>query len=122
MRSVWLSHAGWSVLHCFLSALLVQVTTKTSPPAANSVNGDPRGSGSIMSNCGGSSNGSVNGGDPTGPVRVAVLFAGRQASGGHNIIWGLHEYLKGTGSTVRETAGRTRGEGDPAVCCLGGGL
>lgn len=34
-------------------------------------------------------------------VRVAVLFAGRQASGGHNIIWGLHEYLKGTGSKVR---------------------
>ncbi|CAN0109804.1 unnamed protein product, partial [Ectocarpus fasciculatus] len=90
-------------------ARLLQVTTKTSPPAANSVNGDPRGSGSIMSNCGGSSNGSVNGGDSTGPVRVAVLFAGRQASGGHNIIWGLHEYLKGTGSTVLGVVGGTVG-------------
>ena len=48
----------------------------------------------------GSSNGSVTGSDPNPAVRVGVLFAGRQASGGHNIIWGLHEYLKGTGSTV----------------------
>lgn len=48
----------------------------------------------------GSSNGSVNGSDVNPAVRVGVLFAGRQASGGHNIIWGLHEYLKGTGSTV----------------------
>lgn len=37
----------------------------------------------------------------TAAVRVAVVFAGRQSSGGHNVIWGLHEYLKGTGSTVR---------------------
>lgn len=34
-------------------------------------------------------------------VKVAVLFAGRQASGGHNIIGGLHDFLKGTGSKVR---------------------
>lgn len=47
-------------------------------------------------------NGSENGHLPAhGPVRVAVLFAGRQASGGHNVIWGLHEFLKGTDSTVR---------------------
>lgn len=39
----------------------------------------------------------------TAAVRVAVLFAGRQASGGHNIIWGLHEFLKGTGSKARES-------------------
>ncbi|CAM9591031.1 unnamed protein product, partial [Hapterophycus canaliculatus] len=43
----------------------------------------------------------ANGLEANPAVRVAVLFAGRQASGGHNIIWGLHEYLKGTGSTVR---------------------
>lgn len=42
-------------------------------------------------------------------VRVAVLFAGRQASGGHNIIWGLHEYLKGTGSKVLGVVGGTVG-------------
>lgn len=28
------------------------------------------------------------------PVRVGVVFSGRQAAGGHNIIWGLHQYLK----------------------------
>lgn len=33
-------------------------------------------------------------------VRVGVVFSGRQAAGGHNIIWGLHEFLKGTDSKV----------------------
>lgn len=36
-----------------------------------------------------------------GPVRVGVVFAGRQSPGGHNIIWGLHEFFKGTESKVR---------------------
>ena len=49
-------------------------------------------------------NGTSNGGATShGPVRVAVVFAGRQSSGGHNILWGLHEFLKGTDSTVRES-------------------
>lgn len=80
-----------------------QVSSKTSPPAPNSVNGSGSNSsngGSANGSANGSVNGSVNGSDANPAVRVGVLFAGRQASGGHNIIWGLHEYLKGTGSTV----------------------
>lgn len=34
-------------------------------------------------------------------MRVGVVFSGRQAAGGHNIVWGLHEFLKGTNSKVR---------------------
>lgn len=44
-------------------------------------------------------NGTAGGGG--GAVRVGVLFAGRQSAGGHNIIWGLHEYLRGGDSKVR---------------------
>lgn len=43
-------------------------------------------------------NGTAGGGG--GPVRVGVVFAGRQSAGGHNIIWGLHEYLKGGDNKV----------------------
>lgn len=99
-----------------------QVTTKTSPPAENSVNGVCGSSHNGSSN--GSSNGSVSGSEPNPAVRVAVLFAGRQSSGGHNIIWGLHEYLKGTGSKVgrgrqggREKRLLTRPRGCPVACC-----
>ncbi|XAR64297.1 Diphosphate--fructose-6-phosphate 1-phosphotransferase [Bertholletia excelsa] len=28
------------------------------------------------------------------PIRVGVLFCGRQSPGGHNVIWGLHDALK----------------------------
>lgn len=27
-------------------------------------------------------------------VRVGIVFSGRQAPGGHNVIWGLYEALK----------------------------
>jgi 6-phosphofructokinase len=32
-----------------------------------------------------------------------------QAAGGHNVIWGVHEYLKGSGSTVLGFVGGARG-------------
>jgi len=28
------------------------------------------------------------------PIRVGVVFSGRQSPGGHNVIWGLHDALK----------------------------
>lgn len=78
---------------------------------------------------GSKSDGAGNGDVPAhGPIRVAVLFAGRQASGGHNVIWGLHEFLKGTDSTVRGDmlgvtrrgrleVGKERTRGNFVVCC-----
>lgn len=47
--------------------------------------------------------------EPRGGVRVGVVFAGRQAAGGHNIIWGLHEFLKGTDSKASPQQHSTRG-------------
>ncbi|CAM9151356.1 unnamed protein product [Choristocarpus tenellus] len=50
--------------------------------------------------------------DPTAAthgVRVGVVFCGRQAAGGHNIIWGMHNFLKGTKSKVIGIVGGTRG-------------
>lgn len=42
----------------------------------------------------GNGNGAVTSTGQT--VRVGVVFSGRQAAGGHNIIWGLHNFLKGS--------------------------
>lgn len=42
----------------------------------------------------------TGGKEGAGSTRVGVLFAGRQASGGHNIIWGLHELFKGSDNKV----------------------
>ncbi|WJX72726.1 diphosphate--fructose-6-phosphate 1-phosphotransferase [Trifolium repens] len=28
------------------------------------------------------------------PIRVGIVFCGRQSPGGHNVIWGLHSALK----------------------------
>jgi pyrophosphate--fructose-6-phosphate 1-phosphotransferase len=28
------------------------------------------------------------------PIRVGVVFSGRQSPGGHNVVWGLHDALK----------------------------
>ncbi|CAM9806155.1 unnamed protein product, partial [Phaeothamnion confervicola] len=42
-------------------------------------------------------------------VKVGVVFCGRQAAGGHNILWGVHEFLKGTKSKVLGFVGGTHG-------------
>lgn len=42
-------------------------------------------------------------------IRVGVVFCGRQAAGGHNILWGLHDFLKSSSSKVLGFVGGTRG-------------
>ncbi|KAG5178774.1 pyrophosphate--fructose 6-phosphate 1-phosphotransferase subunit beta [Tribonema minus] len=42
-------------------------------------------------------------------LRVGIVLCGRQAAGGHNVIWGVHEFLKGTGSTVLGFVGGLQG-------------
>uniref|UniRef100_A0A453JVF9 Phosphofructokinase domain-containing protein n=1 Tax=Aegilops tauschii subsp. strangulata TaxID=200361 RepID=A0A453JVF9_AEGTS len=32
--------------------------------------------------------------DERPPIRVGVVFSGRQSPGGHNVVWGLHDALK----------------------------
>jgi 6-phosphofructokinase len=43
-------------------------------------------------------------------VQLIHVYAHKhQAAGGHNVIWGVHDYLKGSGSTVLGFVGGARG-------------
>ncbi len=44
-----------------------------------------------------------------GKSNIGVVFCGRPASGGHNVIAGLHDFLKGSNSSVLGFVGGTRG-------------